>query len=41
MGVKHQLINQTNELLEIIEVQTGVNLSEDDIQSFEDSYGRY
>ena len=39
-GVKHQLINQEKEPLEIIEVQTGVKVVEEDIERFEDSYGR-
>jgi mannose-1-phosphate guanylyltransferase / mannose-6-phosphate isomerase len=40
MGVKHQLINQENEPLEIIEVQTGTKVAEEDIQRFNDDYGR-
>jgi len=40
LGVIHALENQTNELLEIIEVQSGVYLGEDDIVRFEDIYGR-
>jgi len=39
-GVKHALENQTNKLLEIIEVQSGTYLGEDDIVRFEDRYGR-
>jgi len=31
LGVKHSLANQTNEPLEIIEVQSGTYLGEDDI----------
>jgi mannose-1-phosphate guanylyltransferase/mannose-6-phosphate isomerase len=40
LGVIHALENQTNEPLEIIEVQSGIYLSEDDIVRFEDIYGR-
>lgn len=40
IGTKHQLINQEKKALEIIEVQTGVKVSEDDIQRFTDDYGR-
>ena len=40
LGVKHSLANQTNEPLEIIEVQSGTYLGEDDIVRFEDIYGR-
>ena len=36
----HSLENTTSELLEIIEVQSGVYLGEDDIIRFEDIYGR-
>jgi len=39
-GVKHKLANKTNEPLEIIEVQSGDYLGEDDIVRFEDCYGR-
>ena len=37
---KHQLMNLEDELLEIIEVQTGSKVIEDDILRFEDLYGR-
>ena len=37
---KHSLANNTNEQLEIIEVQSGTYLGEDDIIRFEDVYGR-
>ena len=37
---KHVLENQSNEELEIIEVQSGSYLGEDDIVRFEDIYGR-
>lgn len=37
---KHRLSNSSDENLEIIEVQTGAYLGEDDIIRFEDKYGR-
>jgi len=40
IGVKHSLENKTSQTLEIIEVQSGVYLGEDDIVRFEDIYGR-
>jgi len=40
IGTKHGLENKTNEQLEIIEVQSGTYLGEDDIIRFEDIYGR-
>lgn len=40
IGTTHALENHTNEILEIIEVQSGVYLGEDDIVRFEDIYGR-
>ena len=40
VGVKHSLENNSNEQLEIIEVQSGTYLGEDDIIRFEDIYGR-
>lgn len=40
LGVTHGLENATNEPLEIIEVQSGTYLGEDDIIRFEDMYGR-
>jgi mannose-1-phosphate guanylyltransferase/mannose-6-phosphate isomerase len=40
LGVTHSLENQTNEPLEIIEVQSGAYLGEDDIVRFKDAYGR-
>jgi mannose-6-phosphate isomerase-like protein (cupin superfamily) len=40
IGTTHGLENKTNEQLEIIEVQSGVYLGEDDIVRFEDIYGR-
>ena len=40
IGTTHSLENKTNEQLEIIEVQSGAYLGEDDIVRFEDIYGR-
>jgi mannose-1-phosphate guanylyltransferase/mannose-6-phosphate isomerase len=40
LGSKHRLQNITGEAVEIIEVQTGSYLGEDDIVRFEDVYGR-
>jgi mannose-1-phosphate guanylyltransferase/mannose-6-phosphate isomerase len=40
VGVAHALENKTNKPLEIIEVQSGTYLGEDDITRFEDIYGR-
>jgi len=40
LSVTHALENQTNKPLEIIEVQSGAYLGEDDIIRFEDIYGR-
>ncbi len=39
-GNKHQLSNEGGEPLEIIEVQTGDYFGEDDIERYEDKYGR-
>lgn len=39
-GQTHRLANRGTELLEIIEVQSGSYLGEDDIVRFEDTYGR-
>ena len=39
-GTLHRLENLSDDLLEIIEVQTGSYLGEDDIERFEDKYGR-
>lgn len=39
-GNKHRLGNKTNKVLEIIEVQSGSYLGEDDIIRYEDKYGR-
>ena len=41
VGIKHSLENQTKMDLEIIEVQTGSYLGEDDIVRFDDIYGRH
>ena len=40
VGTKHRLENKRNEMLEIIEVQSGDYLGEDDIVRFEDDFGR-
>jgi len=40
IGVKHSLENKNNTPLEIIEVQSGTYLGEDDIIRYEDNYGR-
>jgi mannose-1-phosphate guanylyltransferase/mannose-6-phosphate isomerase len=40
MGKKHRLSNPTKNTLEIIEIQTGAYLGEDDIVRFDDFYGR-
>jgi len=40
IGTTHALENKTNEALEIIEIQSGTYLGEDDIVRFEDIYGR-
>jgi mannose-1-phosphate guanylyltransferase/mannose-6-phosphate isomerase len=40
LGQKHRLSNPGNIPLEIIEVQSGGYLGEDDIVRFEDRYGR-
>ena len=39
-GQTHRLANPGSEPLEIIEVQSGSYLGEDDIVRFEDTYGR-
>tara|TARA_A100001388_G_scaffold275967_1_gene262571 strand:+ start:5626 stop:7071 length:1446 start_codon:yes stop_codon:yes gene_type:complete len=39
-GFKHRLSNNINFPLVIIEIQTGTYLGEDDIERFEDNYGR-
>jgi len=40
LGAKHRIENPGDETLHIIEVQTGSYLGEDDIERFEDRYGR-
>ncbi len=40
LGCKHRLSNPGSEILEIIEVQSGVYLGEDDIERIDDKYGR-
>ena len=40
LGQKHRLANPGKVPLEIIEVQSGSYLGEDDIVRFEDTYGR-
>ena len=40
LGSKHRLINPGKITLEIIEVQSGAYVGEDDIVRFEDLYGR-
>ena len=40
IGAVHQLSNLSDTLLEIIEVQSGTYLGEDDIERLEDVYGR-
>lgn len=39
-GSKHRLSNPGEEILKIIEIQTGTYLGEDDIERFDDNYGR-
>jgi mannose-1-phosphate guanylyltransferase/mannose-6-phosphate isomerase len=40
LGVRHRLSNFSDQLLEIIEIQVGDYLGEDDIERFDDLYGR-
>ena len=40
LGVKHRLENPYSDSLEIIEVQSGTYFGEDDIERFDDVYGR-
>jgi mannose-6-phosphate isomerase-like protein (cupin superfamily) len=40
IGTKHRLANRGTDPLELIEVQSGSYLGEDDIVRFEDVYGR-
>ena len=39
-GAKHRLENKKNEILKIIEIQTGSYFGEDDIKRYEDDYDR-
>jgi mannose-1-phosphate guanylyltransferase len=39
-GHKHRLENQQDQMLVMIEVQSGTYMGEDDIVRFEDQYGR-
>ena len=41
VGTRHRLENKAEELLEIIEVQSGDYLGEDDIVRFDDDFGRH
>ena len=40
IGAKHRLENPGKDMLELIEVQSGDYLGEDDIVRYEDVYGR-
>ena len=40
IGSKHRLSNYGDIKLQIIEIQTGSYISEDDIERFDDKYGR-
>ena len=40
LGIRHRLENTGSEPLHLIEVQSGTYLGEDDIERFEDKYGR-
>ena len=40
IGVMHSLENKSNDVLEVIEIQSGSYLGEDDIERFDDIYGR-
>ena len=40
VGTKHRISNDSDDLLVFIEVQTGVSFDEEDIQRFEDDFGR-
>jgi mannose-6-phosphate isomerase-like protein (cupin superfamily) len=40
VGQKHRLINNTDEPLEIVEIQTGDYFGEDDIVRYQDDFGR-
>ncbi|MDP7376319.1 MAG: mannose-6-phosphate isomerase, partial [Alphaproteobacteria bacterium] len=40
LQAKHRLENYTDDLVVLIEVQSGLYLGEDDIKRYEDIYGR-
>jgi mannose-6-phosphate isomerase-like protein (cupin superfamily) len=40
MGAKHRLENKSDEILKIIEIQTGSYFGEDDITRYDDDFGR-
>ena len=40
LGAKHRIINETEDILIFVEVQTGTYFGEDDIFRLEDDYGR-
>lgn len=40
VGTKHRLENKTDQIVEVIEVQTGTYFGEDDIIRYEDDYNR-
>ena len=40
LGAKHRIINETDEPLVFVEVQTGESFEEEDIIRIEDDYGR-
>ena len=40
MGTKHRLENKSDEILKIIEIQTGSYFGEDDINRYDDDFGR-
>ena len=40
IGARHRLQNPADGMLELIEVQSGAYLGEDDIVRYEDAYGR-
>lgn len=39
-GVKHRIINDTNDVAELIEIQVGDSVDENDIHRLQDDYGR-
>ena len=40
LGAKHRAVNETDEIVQFIEVQTGESFDESDIVRIEDDYGR-